>query len=29
MRKGTKFAIAALVTGVLGTIACIAWKKRA
>lgn len=29
MKKGTKFAIAALAAGVLGTIACAVWKKRA
>lgn len=29
MKKGTRFAIAAIAASVLGTIACVAWKKRA
>lgn len=29
MKKGIKFAIAALTAGVIGTIACVVWKKRA
>lgn len=29
MKKRTKVAIAALAAGVIGTIACVVWKKRA